>query len=197
MKSLRSKLRLKTLVLVGVLTLILAGCSHGASSGGSQDSQVGGEKSLQIVIEGRFEKGKLAPRIVTTSFSGEKVDISQWYGEKAVVLDFWAGWCPFCVGEMSELQKTQDAYSDDLVMIGVHRTDTEPVKTGEKFAKERGVSYLLVKDDGSIYRAAGGLGMPVAVFINKEGVVEEVKSGPKTAEEIAEKVGKLINFSGL
>ena len=125
-------------------------------------------------------------------FEGGTHTISDYKG-KAVVLDFWAGWCPFCVAELPLLQEAQDKYPEDLVMIGVHRTDTESLSTGIRFANERGVSYLLVSDsNGSLYKAAGGFGMPVSVFIDKEGVVQEIKSGPKTEEEIKEKIEKLI-----
>jgi len=34
--------------------------------------------------------------------------------------------------------------------------------------------------------------MPVAVFIDRKGVVQDIKVGPKTKEEIKEKVSKLL-----
>ena len=94
---------------------------------------------------------------------------------------------------MPELQKASEKYEKDLVIIGVHRTDTERASVGQKFATERGVTYLFATDaDGSLYRASTGVGMPTAAFIDKNGVVIEIKSGPKTAGEIEEKVIKLI-----
>lgn len=166
--------------------------------GGGGNSLLQGQKQeeggSQEVSGGRFVKGQKAPALKLQTFDGGTVDLATVYGTEAVVLDFWAAWCPFCVAEMPELQKAQRQYGDDLLMVGVHRTDTEAVSTGQRFADERGVTYLLVTDsDGSLYRAAGGLGMPVAVFIDRDGIVTEVKSGPKTAEEIGEKVGGLLN----
>jgi len=143
-------------------------------------------------VAGSFTKGQEAPDVSFTDFDGNTHNLSDFAGQ-AVVLDFWAAWCPFCLAEMPELQAAQDKYGDELVMVGVHRSDTEKASKGLKFAEERGVSYLLVSDaNGALYRAAGGFGMPVAVFIDSEGVVTEIKSGPKTTEEIEEKVGKLI-----
>lgn len=152
------------------------------------------EKSEEIttMTSGEFIKGQKIPDVTFIDFDGNTHRLSDFAG-KAVVLDFWAAWCPFCVEEMSELQQAQDKYPENLVMIGVHRTDTERKDRGLEFARQRGVSYLLVSDsDGSLYRAAGGFGMPVAVFIDKEGVVVEIKSGPKTQEEIEEKTSNLI-----
>lgn len=142
-----------------------------------------------------FTVGKPAPDFTLKDFSGNDVSLSSFYGKKAVVLDFWAAWCPFCVSEMPELQRAQEAYKDKLVMIGVHRTDSgESIATGKKFADERGVTYLLLQGTNEIYKAAtkGIQAMPVAVYIDTNGVVQEVKSGPKTESEIKEKVNKLV-----
>ncbi len=173
-------------VLVGGFVLFGRSSSGGGTGGGVQERMV-------VQVGGRFMKGELAPKVVAVDFDGNEVDVSENYGKKAVIIDFWAGWCPFCIAELPELQKAQDSYSDDLVIFGAHRTDTESISTGYEFAQDRGVTYTLLQDgDGSLYKAAGGIGMPVAVFIDKQGIVQEVKSGPKTAEEIAEKVGAIV-----
>lgn len=181
----------KTLLIVGVIVLFTAG-GWFLLRGGPKDT----EETLKIQpaqVQGKFLKGQKAPDVAFVDFEGNTYQLSQFAG-KAVVLDFWAGWCPFCIEEMPELQKAQDRHGEVLVMIGVHRTDTEGPSTGLEFAKARGVSYLLISDsNGSLYRAAGGFGMPVAVFIDKEGIVREVKSGPKTEEEIEEKIGRIVN----
>ena len=149
-------------------------------------------KDALTQVSGSFKQGEKIPDVRLIDLDGNTHELSNFAG-KAVIIDFWAGWCPFCIEEMPELQKAHQEYGNDLVIIGVHRTDTESVENGLKFAKERGVTYLLVSDsDGSLYRAAGSFGMPVAVFIDKEGVVTEIKSGPKTAEEIKQKVGELV-----
>lgn len=185
---------MKKLLLVLIGSLVLAGCVHTANqSGESGKARQESDKREVAKVEGRFVKGQAAPKVVVKSFDGEEVDVSQFYGDKAVLIDFWAGWCSFCIAEMSELEEAQNKYGEDLVVIGVHRSDTEDITTGLKFAQDRGVEYLLVQDgDGSFYRASGGIGMPVAIFIDKSGIVQEVKSGPKTAEEIGEKVEKLL-----
>lgn len=140
------------------------------------------------------EVGKVAPALSLTDFSGNTQKLSDYKG-KAVVLDFWAGWCPFCVAEMPELQAAADKYGDRLVILGIHRTATEAKSVGERFAKDRGVSYPLIVDPQDLlYRtfSTGISAMPLAVFIDKEGVVRDIKFGPKTAEEIQQKVASLI-----
>ncbi len=188
MQKAKGQFKIKNLALLAGLSLVLVGCKH-VSVKTQENNQ---QQESRVVLGGSFVKGQRAPAIVVESFEGKEVDLSQHYGKRAVVLDFWAGWCPYCVEEMPELQKAAEKYKDRLVVIGVHRTETESVKLGEKFAQDKGVTYMLVKDDGSLYKATGGVGMPVAVFIDKTGRVVEIKTGPKTAEEIGEKIESLL-----
>ena len=187
----------KNLIVIIVVIFVLGVGGFLVFRDSGQDSTALGvtqtTKSSPATVSSSFVRGQKVPEVSFTDFDGNTHKLSDFIG-KAVVLDFWAAWCPFCLEEMPELQKAQDKYGDDLVMIGVHRTDTESVSRGLGFAQDRGVTYLLVTDpDDSLYRATGGIGMPTAVFIDKEGVVQEIRSGPKTAEEIAEKVGGLIS----
>lgn len=179
-------------LLIGVVAALVIGIGGFFLLRGFNSST---QTPFQRKQEGQFEIGKRAPDFALKDFEGKEVRLSDFYGKKAVVLDFWAAWCPFCVDEMPVLQKAQEQYQDQLVMIGVHRTDSgESIETGKKFADEQGVKYLLVQGTSEVYRAStrGVQGMPVAVFIDKNGVVQDIKIGPKTEEEIKEKVGKLI-----
>lgn len=177
------------LIIFGISILLVLVVAGFLVSKKRQDTDV---PAVSQQISENFVKGQIAPDVTFTDFNGNIHNLSDFRG-KAVVLDFWAAWCPFCIEEMPELQKAQERYKDKLVIIGIHRTETERKDIGFEFAKARGVSYLLVTDsDGSLYRASGGIGMPVAVFINGEGRVVEIKSGPKTAGEIGGKIQNLV-----
>lgn len=186
----------KNLIVVIVIVLVLGVGGYFLFSGTGGNSQTSGitrsESSPPAEVSGTFTRGQKAPDVSFTDFDGNTHNLSDFMG-RAVVLDFWADWCPFCTREMPDLQEAQNKYGDELVMIGVHRTDTESKEVGQRFTDKLGITYLLVVDpDDSFYRATGGVGMPVAVFIDREGTVTEIKSGPKTNEEIEEKVGELV-----
>lgn len=127
-------------------------------------------------------------------FSGQKVKVSKDFG-KPIFIDFWAAWCPYCVNEMPEIEKIHKEFGDKLVVYGIHRSETEGIEDGSKFAKDRGVTYPLLKDStGAVYKIlTGGRNfMPYALYIDKEGNIVKTKAGPKTAEEMRQTVADLL-----
>ncbi|MBI2040047.1 TlpA family protein disulfide reductase [Candidatus Microgenomates bacterium] len=146
------------------------------------------------VSSGSSEVGQKVADFELGSFNGEKVKLSQFAG-RPVFIDFWAAWCPFCVNEMPEIEKIHQEFGDKLVVLGIHRSETEGVDVGTKFAKERGVTYTLLKDTtGGVYKTltGGRQFMPYALYIDKEGNIAKVKAGPKTQEEMRQAIEELL-----
>lgn len=140
------------------------------------------------------EIGQKIPGFELEDFNGQKVKIATSSG-KPILIDFWAAWCPFCLEEMPEIEKIHQEFGDKLIVYGIHRSETEGIEAGAKFAKGRGVTYTLLKDStGQIYKTlTGGRNfMPYALYIDKDGTIVKVKAGPKTAEEMRQAVEELL-----
>jgi len=138
--------------------------------------------------------GQKIPEFELEDFNGQKVKIASSSG-KPIFIDFWAAWCPFCVNEMPEIEKIHQEFGDRLIVLGIHRSETEGTDAGAKFAKERGVTYTLLKDStGQVYKSltGGQQFMPYALYISKDGTIKKVKAGPKTADEIRAAVQELL-----
>lgn len=134
------------------------------------------------------------PEFELEDFSGQKVKMASALG-KPIFIDFWAAWCPYCVSEMPEIEKIHQEFGDRLAVYGIHRSETEGIDDGSKFARERGVTYPLLKDStGAVYKTlTGGRNfMPYALYIDKEGNIVKTKAGPKTAEEMRRAIEELI-----
>lgn len=143
---------------------------------------------------GASEVGQKVAEFELEDFNSQKVKVASASG-KPIFIDFWAAWCPFCVDEMPEIEKIHQELGDKIIVLGIHRSETEGIEAGAKFAKERGVTYPLLKDStGEVYRKlTGGRNfMPYALYIDKEGKINKVKAGPKTAEEIRVAVRELL-----
>jgi peroxiredoxin len=137
--------------------------------------------------------GDKAPNFRLETFEGQLVELAS-IG-KPVVIDFWAAWCPFCVEELPELEAVHQEFIDDIVFLGIHRSDTESTIKGKQFADEKGVTYDLLNDsNGDVYRvySGGQPFMPVAYYIDEAGIIIERKLGPKAADQIRDSVNKLL-----
>lgn len=136
---------------------------------------------------------KLAPDFELNTYDGKVVRLSDFRGKKPVFLNFWAGWCPFCVEEMPLMAEVQDKFKDQYLTIGVNRG--ESLNTAKKFSDKVGVTnrLLLVLDPAdATYGLYGGFAMPYSLFIDKNGVIRDVKLGPLTPEELEQKIQKIL-----
>jgi len=79
------------------------------------------------LAEAYEELGKPAPDFSATDLDGNPISLQQYRG-KVVLLDFWAVWNGFCIGEMLRVKKIYDAYKDQgFDIIGVS-LDTDETK---------------------------------------------------------------------
>ena len=134
--------------------------------------------------------GKPAPLHYTLKdMHGVDVKLESFKG-KVILLNFWATWCPPCKVEIPDLVELQKQYADDLVVLGFS-TDDAPDDL-KKFAAEYKINYPLLVGSGreDVQDAFGpSYGIPVSVFIDRNGVIAERFSRMATKEQF-EKVLK-------
>lgn len=147
----------------------------------------------KIELETAVEIGKLAPDFQTQTYDGKNVRLSDFRGKKPVFLNFWAGWCPFCVEEMPLMAQVQEKFQNQYITLAVNRA--ESLKTAKKFSDQVGVTnrLLVILDlDDNVYRLFNGFAMPYSIFIDKGGVIRDIKLGPLQQEELEEKIKKIL-----
>jgi cytochrome c biogenesis protein CcmG, thiol:disulfide interchange protein DsbE len=126
------------------------------------DSEVGGPLSA---------KGRVypAPDFSLTLFDGSKLALSDLRG-RAVVLNFWASWCPPCREEARDMERVWQAYRDrGVVFLGVNIQDSE--QNARAFMEEFGISYPNGQDTSAIASSYGLTGIPETFFITGDGQV--------------------------
>ena len=128
--------------------------------------------------------GQTAPNFTLTNAQGEVVSLDSFLGEKAVVVNFWASWCNFCLEEMPDLEAVGQEFSGKLVILGINNQET--VSQGDPFALSRGVTYplLYLPKDDQIVKAYQVLAMPTTYYIDINGVIVDRKLGFDTHEGI-------------
>src|ERR1700684_3786261 len=112
-----------------------------------------------------------APDFSLLTLDGQKVKLSDYRG-KAVLLNFWATWCPPCKVEMPWFVDLQKQYSrDGLVVLGIAMDESEPAQIA-KFASDLGVNYTVLLGTDKVSDDYGDVQyLPTTFFIGRNGAI--------------------------
>jgi cytochrome c biogenesis protein CcmG/thiol:disulfide interchange protein DsbE len=136
-------------------------------------------------------KTPAAPLFTLPRLEGEgKVALSS-FGEKVVVLNFWASWCVPCKREASRFEEIWQRHRQDgLVVLGVDTLDFDG--DGRRFLRKYGLTYPNVHDGrGVVLGDYGGVPLPKTFFI-KGGRIVGYIFGEAREEELADAVGRAL-----
>ena len=123
--------------------------------------------------------------------NGTPQRLSQYRG-KIVLLNFWATWCKPCTTEMPAMQTTYDKLKEDgFVVLAVNELEDE-AKVREHI-KQYGHTFPVLMDrDNKVANQFGVFGLPVSVFIDEMGIVQEyIKGGLLTEQKIYDVVARI------
>jgi thiol-disulfide isomerase/thioredoxin len=113
------------------------------------------------------------------------VRLSDFAGQ-AVILNFWASWCPPCRREMPLLDEFNKAYSEKgLGVVGIDLG--ESANQVKSYIESIGVSYPIWVDAPAglpgfdrtqkIFERVGGVGLPTTLFIDQSGFIHRIYIG--------------------
>jgi thiol-disulfide isomerase/thioredoxin len=87
-----------------------------------------------------------------------------------VFLNFWATWCPPCVGEMPSIQRLYDTLKDEEGVVFVCVSDEEP-DTVRKFVEEKGYTFPVYTMEGERPEDFRGRGIPTTFILSQDGKI--------------------------
>lgn len=183
----------KILILLFLLILIAVGCTNNDENKDSNTDKVTDSQVKEDVNKeddaAEKEANKMAVDFELESLEGTKIKLSELKG-KNVIVNFWATWCDFCVVEMPDLQKLQDTYKDDdLIILAVNVGETKDVV--QKFAEENKLNLTVLLDtDSNVANTYGLRSFPSTLAINKKGEIIGGYVGMLTYEQME----KLYSF---
>ena len=128
--------------------------------------------------------GAPAPDFVLKSLSGENLRLSEYRGQ-VVMVSFWATWCGDCRAQLTELNDWYDTYRGaglQLLAVGLDSKweDFRDTAVGLELAYP--VLYDAEREVSRLYDVSS---MPVAVLIDRDGVVRDVIEGYRRTREQA------------
>ena len=141
------------------------------------------EKELSYIAELEMEErptlslGDMAPEFEAKRLDSSTFRLSDYRGKKAVLIDFWATWCPPCVDEIPTIKRIADTYRDQgLEVVGVSLDREE--KALRDFVKQENLNYVQVFDkekSQTISKSYGVWGIPSVFLIDKDGFINAMK----------------------
>jgi cytochrome c biogenesis protein CcmG/thiol:disulfide interchange protein DsbE len=160
-----------------VLAVALVACSRAQEGGGAGEGSPGSTA--------------MAPDFALPDLEGRTVRLSDFRG-KAVLIDFWATWCPPCLFQAPELNAFWKKHRDDgdVVVLGVS-VDAEGASTVGPWVAEQGLEYTIVLGDEGLARRFGAQGFPTLALVSPDGHLESLHVGLVEVAELERLVAPL------
>lgn len=128
--------------------------------------------ALFTLMAGAAQAAAKMPSFALPSVKDGATVNSSAYQGKAMLINFFATWCPPCRKEIPDFIKLQTEYGPKgFTVIGIS-TDQGGSSLVDKFAQKMEINYPVLMSNSETPRAFGGiLGIPTSFLVNKEGNV--------------------------
>lgn len=105
-----------------------------------------------------------------TGFDGTVQKIKDLRG-KAVILDFWATYCPPCIEEIPHLKALKQKYGEELIVIGLHVGGDEDKPKVPEFVDKLKIDYPLAYPEDALTSFVFGAdsAIPQTAIFDREG----------------------------
>ncbi|MAS35486.1 MAG: hypothetical protein CL610_15855 [Anaerolineaceae bacterium] len=147
-----------------------------------------------IADSGRAAVGQPAPDFTLPTLGGDRVSLSDYKG-RPVLMNFWATWCAPCRQEMPELVRAYNAHqAEGFVVLAVDLTDQDSLDEVRAFVEEFDMPFpVLLDETGAVYNELYRLlGLPMSVFVDREGVITRIHIGIMTGQQVDEFVEEIL-----
>ena len=178
---------------VGLLAAIAAvGVAIGivaATSGGS--SSPGGPAQISVApASGVVRAGDYAPEFSGTATDGSHVDLAQLRG-RVVLMSFFASWCSNCREDLPRVQAAGVAdAARGLTVLPISYRETGDAAA---YLSSIGITVPCLVDPGDrIGEAYGITGLPVTVWVGRDGRVASVLQGQLTQSALDAELAQLL-----
>jgi|WetSurMetagenome_2_1015567.scaffolds.fasta_scaffold141454_2 cytochrome c biogenesis protein CcmG, thiol:disulfide interchange protein DsbE len=140
------------------------------------------------------EEGAPAPAFTLKTIDGRTVSLADYKG-KALLLHFWATWCPPCRSELPEMNKLAahllQEKNTQLAFLAVCVSDEKAVMAA--FLKQNHYTFPGGLDSDSVIATAYNVqAIPMSVLISPAGKIERLTVGAMTKDKLADFVSAYV-----
>lgn len=139
-----------------------------------------------VAQEAGIALGEKAPGAAVELLDGKRADLAQYIGQKPVVLEFWATWCPLCKQLEPSMQAVRDKYADRVTFVSVGVNNNQTPEKQKAYAEEKHIGGTFVFDrEGKAVSAYKAPHTSYLVVIDAGGKVVYTGVGPAQNVEAA------------
>ena len=119
----------------------------------------------------KIEPSIAMPVIELTALEGNRINIPGDYKGKALLVNFWATWCPHCVEEIPSMNRALEQLdSERFAMISISYKDTKVIL--DEFVKKVKVDFpILLDSDGKVSEQWNIFAFPSSFLIDANGQI--------------------------
>lgn len=128
---------------------------------------------------------------------GNILKLSDFIGEKPVIVNFWASWCPPCRAELPDFDKAYQEYGDQIHFLMVNLTDgaKETKATAQALIDAEGFTFPVYFD--TMGQASAGYSLysiPVTIAVSADGKLVSQQVGALSEAAVNQLVEMLLNL---
>ena len=114
---------------------------------------------------------KAAPEFELRDLNGSTVRLSQYKGERSVLLYFWATWCPYCIAAKPKIAKLREEIeTSEMEILGINVGGGDSLEKLKRYQEGHPVAWPMLYDgEGAATKAYQIQGIPLFVLVDKEG----------------------------
>jgi len=160
----RKKLRRLGGVLVSLAVVGAAGFAIARSS------------NTGVAFAGDIRTGGRIESLQLPELNGHGVVRYSAYRDRPLVINFFASWCPNCIGEMPGFQAVHRQLASRVAFLGISQSDSRGASID--LAQKTGITYPTAIDaHGTFFHATGSAGMPTTLFVQPGGRIAYINVG--------------------
>lgn len=164
----KQRIHRKLLTLAAVATIVAAGAPAARAQ------------------EGGIMLGATAPSAKVVMLDGTSADLTTFYGDKPVVLEFWATWCPLCKALEPAMQAARAKHAGKVTFVSVGVPNSQTAMKQKEYMEKQGLGGEFVFDqDGAAVKAFSVPHTSYVVVIDKHRKVVYTGVGEKQDIEAA------------
>lgn len=117
--------------------------------------------------------GRAAPDFTLKDLGGTEIRLSNYKGDRYVLLYFWATWCPYCIQAKPQIAKLREKFGANVMeVLGINVGGGDSLEKLKRYQEGHPVSWPILYDgEGLTTRAYQIQGIPLFVLVDREGNV--------------------------